>query len=317
MNTKVIKRSFNKIAKAMKKHSPEILLGIGAVGSVAAVVEAAVQTPKAMDILKKHEEEMETFKKVKEEHKNEYSEKDYKKDVVGLYIRTTGKLVKVYAPAILTEVGALVCIFSSHHIMSERNKTLAAALTTISEAYSQYRNRVIEKFGEEVDDQIRFGDHEEEIPDENGKKKKRKENVSDPRLITESLYARIFDRNCHGYEENDEFRYKYLHDVENWLNEKLNTRGATNPNAKLYLSEVYKELDIDDSNGHGESSPEARVTMWRYDPNNPHKILLRPKDKLVRHAMTPERYSNHDTMRLAKITIIDPNVEGVDPDILA
>ena len=56
--------------------------------------------------------------------------------------------------------------------LKKRNIALAAAYTTIDTTFKDYRERVIERFGEEVDKQLKYGikavEVEKDIEDEDG-----------------------------------------------------------------------------------------------------------------------------------------------------
>ncbi len=169
-------RAASKAAATVKKYSPQIMMAIGVVTSVGAVVEAVKQTPKAMDTLEDHRAELTNYK-VALENDDTYELSEYKKDLAKLYIRTGSELGKIYLMPVLMEATSLLCFFNAHRIMNNRNKQLAAALATMTDAYNSYRNKVIEAIGEEKEEKIRLGLGEEkevkEIIDETtGKKRK-------------------------------------------------------------------------------------------------------------------------------------------------
>lgn len=59
---------------------------------------------------------------------------------------------------------------ASHNILKKRNVALAAAYATVDKTFKEYRNRVVERFGAEVDKELRY----------NIKAKKFEETVTDP-----------------------------------------------------------------------------------------------------------------------------------------
>jgi len=176
MNFNSIIRVANRVGGTIKKHSPQIMMAIGAITSVTAVVEAVKQTPKAMDILDEHKGKVEKCKEALALNDADYTEDDYKKDLAGIYFNTGTKLGKAYIMPIVMETASLICFFSAHRIMCVRNKQLATTLAAATEAYNSYRNRMIEALGEEKEEQIRLGLEKEkrqiEVTDENGKVKK-------------------------------------------------------------------------------------------------------------------------------------------------
>ena len=167
----------------VKKYSPQIMMAVGAATSVAAVVEAVKQTPKAMDILDEHKDERDKIQEARDNYPEEYSEQEYKKELAALYIRTGSKLGKTYLMPIIMEATSLLCFFNAHRIVSNRNKQLAAALATMTDAYNNYRNKMIEELGEDKEEQIRMGLEKEkrtiEVVDESTGKVKKSTNQID------------------------------------------------------------------------------------------------------------------------------------------
>ena len=50
-------KMIKKFQKGLSKHSPEILMGIGIIGSVTSTILAVNATPKALELIKKKKEE--------------------------------------------------------------------------------------------------------------------------------------------------------------------------------------------------------------------------------------------------------------------
>lgn len=184
-------RMANKAVTTVKKYSPQIMMAIGAVTSVTAVVEAVKQTPKAIDILEEHKAQAAAEKEALAVGDEKYGDREYKINISKLYISTAGKLAKTYAMPVAMEIASLLCFFNAHKIMSARNKQLAAALATVTDAYNSYRNKMIEVLGEEKEEQIRLGLEEEKITETivdeaTGKKKK----------VTSTIYS-VDEDNLH------------------------------------------------------------------------------------------------------------------------
>ena len=86
----------------VKKHSPEILIVAGVVGTVASAVMACKATTKLSTVLEEHRKDVDAVHKCSEDEdlKADYSLDDAKKDLTIIYAQTGVKLVKLYAPAI-------------------------------------------------------------------------------------------------------------------------------------------------------------------------------------------------------------------------
>ena len=151
-------RTINKIGFQVKKHSPEILVAVGVVGTVTSTVMACKATLKVNDIL---DETKDTIDKIHECAENpdmadNYSIEDSKKDLTTVYIQTGVKLAKLYAPAVTLGVLSVGCIVKSNNILTKRNAALAAAYTAVDKSFKEYRGRVVERFGTGLDRELKY-----------------------------------------------------------------------------------------------------------------------------------------------------------------
>lgn len=119
----------------MKKHSPEILTGIGVAGMVATTIMAVKATPKAILLINEKEVELRT-------------EKLTKKEVVQT-------VWKCYIPAAVTGVASVACIIGASSINAKRNAALATAYTLTETALKEYKDKVVETIGEKKESEIR------------------------------------------------------------------------------------------------------------------------------------------------------------------
>lgn len=259
---KNVKILMNRALLGTKKYSPEILMGVGVVGIVASTVVACKATLKASDIIADAQEDLEKIKMVAEDPKyvDQYSEEDLKKDKTILYTQTGLKIAKAYLPAVGLGVASIACLVSSHNILKKRNIALAAAYTTIDKSFKEYRKRVTDRFGEEIERQIRHNikahEIEETIVDEDGNEKKITKNVETCEIDGYSEYSRFFDDGCTGWEKDAEYNLVFLKAQQQYANDLLRSKGH------LFLNEVYDMLGIPRSKA-------GQVVGWIYDPENP------------------------------------------------
>lgn len=255
-------RALNKVAFKFKKHSPEILVVTGTVGVIASTVMVCKATTKASAILEETKTKIDTIHEVtaSPELEGKYTKDDAKKDLAIVYTQTAVEFVKLYALPVALGAASVSCIFASHNIMRKRNVALAAAYATVDRSFKDYRGRVVERFGEALDKELKYGikaqEIEETVIDENGEEKivKKTVNVVDPNMHSD--YARFFDDGCKGWEKNSEYNLMFLKQVQNWANERLKKRGH------LYLNEVYEELGIPLTRAGHEVG-------WVYDEEHP------------------------------------------------
>lgn len=258
---KTINAKTRKIGIKLKKHSPEILLVAGLGGAVVSAVMACKATTKLSTIMEESKNNLEAIHKCSEDKEmaDTYSVEDAKKDTTIVYVQTGIKLAKLYAPAIAVGIVSATSILAANNIMRKRNVALTAALTTTDQAFKEYRSRVVDKFGEQVDKELKYDikakKFEETVTDpETGKEKKSKNTVSiaNPGC---SEYARFFDETCKGYERETQYNLMFLRAQQQFANDKLVADGF------LFLNDVYDMLGID-------KTPTGQLVGWKYDELN-------------------------------------------------
>ena len=260
INTKTLRKSFKKAQLTVKKHSPEILMVAGVIGTVAGAVMACKETLELEDVLDEcKQEKME----LEEQYAmcEEYSEDALKKDQVKLTIKQVAKIVKLYAPSVIMEATSIGVIFASNDIMRKRNASMAAAYATLNSMYKRYRQNVIESYGEEVDKDMRFGVKHEKVTeiDEDGNKVKIDARIVDldNTALAISDYSRFFQSGCKGFDASSgRYNLLYLKGIQAMFNNKLIADGY------VMLNDVYRELGFD-------TIPEGWSIGWVYDEANP------------------------------------------------
>ena len=258
---KTVNAKTKRIGIKLRKHSPEILLVAGLGGAVVSAVMACKATTKLSTIMEESKNDLEAIHKCSEnkEIADKYSVEDTKKDTTIVYVQTGVKLAKLYAPAIAVGIVSATSILAANNIMRKRNVALTAALTTTDQAFKEYRSRVVDKFGEQVDKELKYDikakKFEETVTDpETGKEKKSKNTVSiaNPGC---SEYARFFDETCKGYERETQYNLMFLRAQQQFANDKLVADGF------LFLNDVYDMLGID-------KTPTGQLVGWKYDELN-------------------------------------------------
>lgn len=253
-------RSAHKIGFKLKKHSPEILVVAGIAGVIASTVMACKATTKAGDIVAAHNKELDKMHRASELKKADYTAEDVKKDTVIVYTQTAVKFIKLYGPSVVLGVTSIVFILGGHNILRKRNVALAAAYTAVNNGFKEYRGRVVERFGEELDKELRYGikakEFVETTTDSKGKEKTvtKTVNVADPNEYSD--YARVFDNGSYGWSKDAESNLIFLKQQQNWANEVLQSKGH------LFLNEVYDMLNIPRTKA-------GQVVGWIYDKEHP------------------------------------------------
>lgn len=245
----------------LKKYSPEILIGIGVVGLVASTVTACKATLKVDEILKDTNEKLEAVKEVKAQVENgsikaEYDDKTAAKDKGIIYVQCGLRIVKLYLPSVTLGIAGIGCILGAHNIMQKRNAALLLLYKGVEESFNNYRNRVVEEYGEEKDKEFAYGLRKEKtvetVKDENGKEKKVKRDVTVTDGNVYSRYARFFDEYNMYWKKSPEYNLMFLTQIQNYANDTLKARGH------IFLNEVYDMLGI-------QRTQEGAIVGWLRD----------------------------------------------------
>lgn len=261
-----------------KVNSPELLMVGGIVSGIGAIVMACKATTKAGEVIDEHKERMDQIHEAANtpELAEEYTAQDAKKDTAIVYTQTGWKMVKLYAPAIALEAVSIGCVLGSHNILKKRNLALAALYATADKSFKDYRGRVVERFGEEVDTQLKNGLKVEKIESEetteDGKTKtvKKKVNTMDP--SSQDIYVRIFDRRNPNWSNDERFVRNYINVCQGILNKQLTVDGHLMLNDALEQMGLEKVLPAGQvvgwlENGNGDGYVDIKVTPI-YSPDS-------------------------------------------------
>ena len=253
----------------VKKHSPEILIVAGVVGTVASAVMACKATTKLRAVMDDANEKIEAIHYCAEkgytvdpETHNDvpYTDEDSKKELAIVYVQTGFKLAKLYAPAVALGALSLTSVVTSNHILRKRNMALAAAYTVVDTNFKEYRGRVVDRFGEALDRELRYNikakEVEEVVVNEKGEEETVKKTVEVAEVRDYSDYAKFYDDGCIGWSKDADKNLTFLLRQQDWANEKLKAQGY------LFLNDVYEALGIPKTRaGH--------VVGWIYNEKNP------------------------------------------------
>lgn len=283
--TKNMTRAFGKAGLTCKKYAPEALVIAGIVGVVTSAVMACKATTKVNDIIEETKENThdlhlvataaglkestdefsnEDIRKIdilsaKEDVKN-YTAQDLKKDTTIIYTQTAVKFIKLYGPAVVLGALSITSILASNNILRKRNVALAAAYATVDKGFKEYRSRVVERFGKDIDRELKYNikakEIEETTKNAKGKEKTVKKSIEVADVNEHSDYARFFDELCTGWKRDAEYNLTFLKHQQNYANEKLQKQGY------LFLNDVYDMLGIPKTKA-------GQVVGWIYDEAHP------------------------------------------------
>lgn len=252
--------TFRKVGIRFQKHSPEIFIVAGVVGGVISAVLACKATTKVNPILEKAKEDIDDIHS-REEEKTEDEKPVVRQELVRVYAQTGVSLVKLYAPSVILGAVSVTSILASHNILRKRNVALGAAYAAVDKGFKEYRSRVVDRFGEVVDRELKYDIkakkfEEVQVDPENGKEKKVKSTVEIANPDVGSEYARFFDDGCKGWSKDPEYNLMFLRAQQQFANDKLHADGF------LFLNDVYDALGIPKSKA-------GQIVGWVYRPNDP------------------------------------------------
>lgn len=239
-------------------NAPKALFVGGVVGMVGSTVLACRATLKLEGVLEEIEADKDKARQVYELVEEEggttssgqtYTEKEYKRDLTVITVRGVGRIATLYAPAVLLGSASIFALTKSHNLLQDRNLALTAAYAAVDGAFKRYRERVVDRFGEEVDDELKY-EHEvlDVVDDETG------EVVAEMHVVGApgSAYARFFDEiSSRNWSQDPEINLLFLRTVQNYCNDRLHARGH------IFLNEVFDELGLS-------HTPAGSLVGWRW-----------------------------------------------------
>lgn len=210
MKSEIITKAGSMLAKLgmqMKKHSPELLTGLGIGGMITAGVMAVKATPKALKLIERKKAVLKTDK---------------------LEVNKTVSTVwTCYIPSAAVCVISVLCLIGAGSVSAKRRAALAAAYTLSEGTLKEYQEKVVETIGEKKEQSVRDAVAKDTI-DSNP--------VSERGVvITGNGTTRCFDPISGRYFDSDIDKIKK---AENELNRRMRDETC------ISLNEFYYELGL-------------------------------------------------------------------------
>ena len=278
-----VTRCAGRVKLSAKKNAPEILLVTGILTGIVTVVVACKETVKAADVVEQFKEDVADTKEAKRIHDmggvietddgdvirseaaDNFDDRAYRVNMFRAYRDLTWGLTKTYAPAIGLGIISLSCILSSHGILKKRELAAVATSTALRQAFDEYRARVRDNLGEDVERDLYYGRRsvdriKGETIDDNGNKITEYETY---KLATRgSVYSRFYDESVEDWKKDGRLNWESLVSDMKYLNYKLIADGH------LFLNDVYKQLGFP-------ITCQGQMAGWLYDPNDPDNTLFK------------------------------------------
>lgn len=257
---KLIRAGLHKAGLFIKKEAPTILIFTGIAGLGTTAVTACVQTTKIKPVLEQASEDISAIKKAQEAAKDGYIEYDNKeviKDKAVAYGKAALGFAKVYAVPWLLFLGSSASILFGCGIFKKRHAALTAAYVAVDTSFKKYRERVAEKYGPEVEKQIRYNLTEKEISNENKEVLMVKADESF-NGVEEGAYTRVFDSSCYKRLFGNEYTYdkSFINIIFATLNNNFCSKGD------LFLNTALSAFGFD-------KIKEGQYLGWHKNMNDP------------------------------------------------
>ena len=237
-----VKSTLKKAGLKLKEASPDIMFAAGIVLNVAAVIIFCKKAHETEPIVSTFTDDIE---KAKEDHEDGITnDKQYRQIVIKKSVTAIKDAGQAYWLPTLMWSASTGLMVGSHHILKDRAVTYAAIASGLGVELKNLHKRIIERYGEEVDDELKFGTERKEIVTKSVNEETGEETVyksSVPvldELYCASRYARYFDEKCRGWVNNPEYTLSYLISREQEANDRLNEEG------ELLLNDVYDMLGM-------------------------------------------------------------------------
>ena len=246
-----------------------------------------------------------TKERVEDFHADEtnYTEEEGKKTLTLIYSKAALDIAKLYGPSVVLGGLSITAILTSNNILRKRNIALAAAYTAVDKSFKEYRGRVIERFGKELDRELKYNikakEVEETVVSEDGTEVVEKKTIELADPNTYSPYAKFYDDGCSGWTKDPEANLMFLRMQQDAATKRLKQQGW------LLLNDVYDMLGIP-------RTKDGMVIGWVYDEKHP------VGDNFVDFGIyDTNRASNRDFVNGYERTILlDFNVDGNIYDLM-
>ena len=234
-----LKAIFTDLGKAARKHSPEILTGIGIAGMLSTTVLAVRATPKALMLIEEKKREKK-FAVIKDGG-----------DPALTKLEIVKTAWKPYIPAAVTGAASVACLVGASSVNARRNAALAAAYALSESTLADYKEKVVETIGEKK---------AQEVKDAIAKDKIENDPVTRKEIIaTDKGETLCYDALSGRYFKSD---IEYIRRAVNNLNERLLF------DTHISLNEYYDEIGLE------EIFPMGENLGWTVDPDSANKGLI-------------------------------------------
>lgn len=214
------------ISTKLSAGAPGISIGIGTGAILVAGVMVGVATPKAMKLIEDAQEaKTKRFEELREKALKDAAVEE-SEELTWVEIVKAGW--KPYAPAIITAIVGVTCIFGGARANARRNAALSAAYTVVEQTLNDYTAKTKEIVGEKKEKEIRDAIAEDEL---------KKHPLSGYNVVNIPAFGNTL---CYDVRSRQYFKadYNSIMKIENDLNRRLFNEMF------ISLNELYDEFGV-------------------------------------------------------------------------
>lgn len=242
-------------SKFFAKHGPAIGTAAGIAGFAATAVVASRATLKAQKHWEDHKTSLhvidEVAKKGETVNGEPYSDKDRKTDNVKCWSILVKDMIKVYAPAVAMGVASATAIAVSFNTLQGRLNAVVSAYNALSVVFGEYRDRVVERYGEEVDEEVMKSTGSDVVTDKKGAVKE----FIAPEMPKDGTIFWYNEDSSTNWTKSQFENLTFLRAQEKVMNRKLQRRGF------IFLNDILEELGF-------EAVPYGQAVGWVWHPGD-------------------------------------------------
>ena len=297
----------------VKKHSPEILMGLGIAGMVTSTVLACRATLKAKPVIEEKKRRIKELDAISDHDKEVFgiTDEDIANDKTAYTMQAGLKVIGLYLPAVTVGILGITCLIGGNKIHNKREASLAASYAALDQMFKKYRAHAIEKYGADADKELRFDTKTIEVEDEKGEKKQ----ATIIQDLPDDDYSMFFDEASPFWEKNYHYNQTRLLNEQARWNRLIRDRARYNFHGIGFVTlvEVYVDLGI--------SMTKSQMKRWKdigwcIDINDPN---YDPKTTFIDFGLgdmmyRPKRAGALDcpdfTPGYDPVFLIQPNVQG-------
>lgn len=218
-----VTRTVTRMGLVLSKHSPAILIGVGATGLVVAGISAARAAY--------------NYHHVVEEYQDGVAAADDRGDEMAANEATKYFWIdtaKTFGPAVVLGGLSVAAIIGGHSILVRRFVGLSVAYGSLERTFEAWKSRAQEIIGDE-----KFAEVKQAFLNEDQIRIDERNDDGTPTSVSPlSEYVKVFDETNRLWEKSPEYNMVTLRRIQRYMNDRLKIRGH------VFLNEVLDELAL-------------------------------------------------------------------------